>query len=74
MGCTVDRVSQVIRILEDSIQPAPETVTADGADYLDGFAKLDDRLVILLNIEELLSPERLDRNYKSDLGVTPPSS
>ena len=56
MGCTVDTVSQVIRIPEESIQPAPETVTADGANYISGFAKLDERLVILLDIDELLNP------------------
>ncbi len=61
MGCTVDMVSQVIRIPEESIQPAPETVTADGANYVVGFAKLDGRLVILLDINELLNPEQLHR-------------
>ena len=65
MGCTVDMVSQVIRIPEESIQPAPDTVTADGAGYISGFAKLDDRLVILLDIDELLNPERLERNYRA---------
>lgn len=65
MGCTVDMVSQVIRIPADSIQPAPETVTADGADYIAGFAKLDDQLVVLLDIDELLDPARLDRNWKN---------
>ncbi len=61
MGCMVDMVSQVIRIPEESIQPAPATVTADGAHYIVGFAKLDGRLVILLDIDELLNPEQLDR-------------
>ncbi len=61
MGCTVDMVSQVIRIPEESIQPAPETVTADGANYVVGFAKLDGRLVILLDIDALMNPEQLDR-------------
>ncbi len=61
MGCTVDMVSQVIRIPEESIQPAPATVTADGAHYIVGFAKLDGRLVILLDINELLNPEQLHR-------------
>ena len=60
MGCTVDAVSQVLRIPEDSIQPAPETIVAEGASYVFGFAKLEDRLVILLDIDELLSSERLD--------------
>ena len=60
MGCTVDTVSQVLRIPQDSIQPAPETVTADGANYISGFAKLEGRLMILLDIDELLDPEQLD--------------
>jgi len=61
MGCTVDMVSQVIRISEDSIQPAPEMITAKGANYICGFAKLEGRLVILLDINQLLDPEQLDR-------------
>jgi purine-binding chemotaxis protein CheW len=73
MGCTVDMVSHVIRIPEESIQPAPETVTADGANYISGFAKLDDRLVIVLDIDELLSPRRLEGNRKSSLPVAPAS-
>jgi purine-binding chemotaxis protein CheW len=74
MGCTVDTVSHVIRIPEESIQPAPETVTADGANYISGFAKLDDRLVIVLDIDELLNPKRLEANRKIAPPVTPPSS
>jgi purine-binding chemotaxis protein CheW len=66
IGCTVDAVSQVIRISEDSIQPAPDAVTAGGANYTWGFTKLDDGLVVLLDIDELLAPERLERN---DAGV-----
>jgi purine-binding chemotaxis protein CheW len=61
MGCTVDMVSQVMRIPEDSIQPAPETVTSDGAKYIVGFANLDEHLVIILDIDELLHPDQLDR-------------
>lgn len=61
MGCTVDMVSQVMRIPDENIQDAPETVTADGAHYITGFAKIDERLLVVLDINELLSPEKLDR-------------
>lgn len=61
MGCTVDMVSQVMRIPEESIQPAPETVTANGANYISGFAKVNNRLMILLEIDELLDPAKLDQ-------------
>ena len=60
MGCTVDMVSQVMRIPEESIQPAPETVTAGGASYIAGFARVNDRLMILLEIDELLDPAKLE--------------
>ncbi len=66
MGCTVDMVSQVIRIPAESIQPAPETVTAAGANYIAGFAKLHEQLVIILDIDELLAPQRLGRNRTSE--------
>jgi purine-binding chemotaxis protein CheW len=74
MGCTVDLVSQVLRIPDESIQPAPDTITADGANYISGFAKLNDRLVILLDIDELLNPEHLARNSKIELNTTLPTS
>jgi purine-binding chemotaxis protein CheW len=61
MGCTVDTVSQVMRIPEENIQPAPETVTANGAGYISGFARQNDRLMILLDIDELLDPAKLDQ-------------
>lgn len=61
MGCTVDQVSQVIRIAEENIQAAPETVTANGANYIAGFARHNGQLVILLDIDELLDPKKLDQ-------------
>jgi purine-binding chemotaxis protein CheW len=61
MGCTVDMVAQVVRIPDEDIQPAPETVTADGAHYIAGFARLDGDLVIILDINELLDPDQLDQ-------------
>jgi purine-binding chemotaxis protein CheW len=70
MGCTVDAVSQVIRIPEQSIQPAPDTMTTDGNQDIAGFAKLDDKLVILLNIDELFSPQRLNQGGIAESAAT----
>jgi len=61
MGCTVDLVSQVIRIPEENVQAAPETVTGNGAHYISGFARVDGRLLILLDIDELLDPRKLEQ-------------
>lgn len=61
IGCTVDAVTQVIRITPESIQPAPDIVRSEGATYITGFAKLESRLVILLEIGELLDPAKLEQ-------------
>jgi purine-binding chemotaxis protein CheW len=50
-----------MRIPADNIQPAPELVTSEGNAYIAGFAKLDERLLVLLDIDELLKPEKLDQ-------------
>ncbi|GAF87046.1 unnamed protein product [marine sediment metagenome] len=60
MVCTVDSVTQVMRIPADNIQPAPELVTGEGNAYVAGFARMDERLLVLLDIDELLEPEKLD--------------
>ncbi len=59
MGCTVDAVSQVKRIPAESIQAAPDIVASVGRAYIAGFAKLEERLIIVLDIDELLEPEKL---------------
>ncbi len=60
MGCVVDLVSQVMRIPEENIQAAPDTVTSGGAHYIAGFARHNGRLLILLDIDELLDPAKLE--------------
>ncbi len=59
VGCNVDMVSQVIRIADGSIRPAPETLLANGNHDVAGFAKVDDVLLIVLNVESLLNTDRL---------------
>ena len=59
IGCTVDSVTQVIRVPAESIQPAPDTVVTDRADYVTGFATVNDQLLVLLDVNRLLDPARL---------------
>ena len=70
MGCTVDSVTQVLRIENDAIEPAPETITADGRKYISGFVKVDERLVIVLDVDQLLSVENLDQVKHADLSIS----
>ncbi|MHB8172823.1 MAG: chemotaxis protein CheW [Thermincolia bacterium] len=61
LGMIVDGVSEVLRISSDIVEPPPPAIINIDADYLQGVAKLEDRLVILLNLDKLLSKqERLE--------------
>lgn len=66
MGCTVDSVTQVLRIENDAIGDAPETITTEGQEYIHGFVKVDDRLVIILDVNEMLAVEHLDQVKHGD--------
>jgi purine-binding chemotaxis protein CheW len=50
-GLLVDRVTGVLRILPDEIKPAPENIE-QGAEFLGGIVRKDDRLYILLDLEK----------------------
>ena len=66
IGCTVDMVSRVLRVDKDSIAEAPENITCDGRHYIRGFIKAENRLVIVLDVEQLLSLENLSRETEFD--------
>lgn len=57
IGIVVDSVAEVLRISSDSIEPTSAVVTGGDAQYLQGIVKLQDKLVILLDVELLLSNE-----------------
>lgn len=57
VGLIVDAANDVLDLEEDSIEPPPEVVGTVEAEYIQGVAKLDKRLFILLNLEKVLSKE-----------------
>jgi len=57
LGLLVDGASQVLKVPLSRIEPAPEEVVERGGDYIRGVAKLDDRLIILVDLERLLAHE-----------------
>jgi purine-binding chemotaxis protein CheW len=57
LGLLVDGASQVLKIPVSHIEPPPEEVLQKGGDYIRGVAKLDDRLIILVDLERLLASE-----------------
>ena len=53
VGFVVDRVKQVLRIDSRVVEQTPELSSTADAQYIDGVGKLDDRLIILLNLQRL---------------------
>src|SRR5271165_3915058 len=59
VGCIVDAVTQVMRINRDQIQPPPLSVLAVAQQYISGLARLEDRLLIILDIDRLFDEQSL---------------
>ncbi|MBC8954708.1 chemotaxis protein CheW [Xenorhabdus sp. PB62.4] len=59
VGIVVDGVSDVLSLKEDQICPAPEFAVTLSTEYLTGLGSLDERMLILVDIEKLLSSEEM---------------
>lgn len=60
VGLIVDGANDVIDLPTSKIEPQPEVVGAVDVNYIDGVAKVDDRLLILLNLQKVLSSNEVD--------------
>ena len=55
VGIVVDSVSDVIDLTPEQVKPAPEMGTAFSTDHLIGLGTLDERMLILVDIDKLMS-------------------
>lgn len=60
VGFVVDAVSQVLRIPESTVEAPPAVVAGIGSEYMRGVGKLDDRLLILLDLDKLLTEREVN--------------
>ena len=58
-GLVVDGVSDVLDIPIPDIRPAPDVIDNHGEDLVSGLAQVGDRMVMLLDIDRMLSGESL---------------
>lgn len=54
VGIIVDAVNEVVRMSASSIEPPPPSFILE-SQYIDGIGKLEERLIILLNIDRILT-------------------
>src|SRR5471032_3608548 len=55
VGMVVDRVSDVTTLLPEQVKPAPEIGSALNTDHIVGLGTLEDRMLILVDIDLLMS-------------------
>ena len=67
IGVVVDAVTEVLRIPTDSVEPPASVITTADSDYLLGIAKLDSRLIILLDLQKVLSVDEQGALSEMDL-------
>ncbi len=57
VGMIVDGVSEVLTVPEGSVEPAPAIATTVDSTFITGIAKFDERLVILLDLDRVLTTQ-----------------
>lgn len=60
VGIVVDGVSDVLSLTTEQIKPAPDFTVTLSSEYLLGLGALDERMLILVDIEKLLNSEEIE--------------
>jgi purine-binding chemotaxis protein CheW len=55
IGIIVDEVKEIVKLDESAFEPAPKALSTLKERFLSGTAKLDDRLVLMLDLEKVLT-------------------
>lgn len=59
VGLIVDSVTEVLRFSSSAIQPPPARVAGTRTDLIKGVGKVEERLLIILNLERILTTEEI---------------
>lgn len=61
VGLLVDAVSEILKLPQEAVEPPPELISGIGSEYITGVGKWGDRLIILLDLGRIFSPEEAKR-------------
>jgi len=59
VGIVVDFASQVVRIPADQFEPPPAIMGAGARDLVNAVAKMSDRLIIIIDVDRILSADEM---------------
>ena len=61
LGVIIDKVSRVVTIEKEEIQPPPQMVSGIGAEYIQGVVRQETGYLIILDIRDLFNPRELQK-------------
>ena len=62
LGVIIDRISRVVAVEKENIQPPPQMLSGIGAEYIQGVVRQEDTsYLIILNIRDLFNPRELQK-------------
>lgn len=64
VGFTVDYVSEILRVPENNVESTPPSVKVVDNRFLSGVAKVEDKLILLLDLKTVLTPDEEDNLRK----------
>jgi len=61
LGIIIDRISRVVTIEKENIQPPPQMFSGIGAEYIEGVVRQEQGYLIILDIRDLFNPKELQK-------------
>ncbi|MDR1839166.1 MAG: chemotaxis protein CheW [Treponema sp.] len=61
LGIIIDRISRVVTIEQEDIQPPPQMFSGIGAEYIQGVVRQEEGYLIILDIRDLFNPKELQK-------------
>jgi len=61
LGVIIDRISRVITIEKEDVQPPPQMLSGIGAEYIQGVVRQEQGYLIILDIRDLFNPKELQK-------------
>ena len=65
MGIIIDSISKVVSIDDENIQATPHMFSGVGHKYIRGVAKLDEKLLVILELSQLLEEEEQEKEEEN---------
>jgi len=61
LGIIIDRISRVVTIEKEDVQPPPQMFSGIGAEYIQGVVRQEEGYLIILDIRDLFNPKELQK-------------